>query len=171
MSNDTFIPIGIAIAHAFGRFGCFWGGCCYGQPAAWGLPCSQPLSFPFLSSAAIRGVSSFWKADNIAGRNNLRPKCPLNGACPVPSMTIFREFPHSFSRCRFSFCWRGEWLFCSTSLTTFSLFVSAVVPLATELPSAAKATAFLIVFLRINLIDYFFTDFTDTPRKNFCCRS
>lgn len=35
-----FIPIGIAIAHAFGRFGCFWAGCCYGKPADWGLPCA-----------------------------------------------------------------------------------------------------------------------------------
>ena len=35
-----FIPIGIAIAHAFGRFGCFWAGCCYGEPAEWGLPCA-----------------------------------------------------------------------------------------------------------------------------------
>ncbi len=35
-----FIPIGIVIAHAFGRFGCFWAGCCYGKPAEWGLPCA-----------------------------------------------------------------------------------------------------------------------------------
>lgn len=37
-----FIPIGITIAHAFGRFGCFWAGCCYGKPTdAWyGLPCA-----------------------------------------------------------------------------------------------------------------------------------
>lgn len=35
-----FIPIGIAIAHAFGRFGCFWGGCCYGIEVEWGLPCA-----------------------------------------------------------------------------------------------------------------------------------
>ena len=37
-----FIPIGITIAHAFGRFGCFWAGCCYGlQTDAWyGLPCA-----------------------------------------------------------------------------------------------------------------------------------
>lgn len=37
-----FIPIGITIAHAFGRFGCFWAGCCYGNPTdAWyGLPCA-----------------------------------------------------------------------------------------------------------------------------------
>ena len=39
-----FIPIGIAIAHAFGRFGCFWAGCCYGQPAEWGLPCAHGWS-------------------------------------------------------------------------------------------------------------------------------
>ena len=40
-----FIPIGIVIAHAFGRLGCFFGGCCYGKPApegVWGLPCSAP---------------------------------------------------------------------------------------------------------------------------------
>lgn len=31
-----FIPIGITIAHAFGRFGCFWAGCCYGEKTdAW----------------------------------------------------------------------------------------------------------------------------------------
>ena len=35
-----FIPIGIAIAHAFGRLGCFFGGCCYGAEAEWGLPCA-----------------------------------------------------------------------------------------------------------------------------------
>ena len=37
-----FIPISITIAHAFGRFGCFWAGCCYGKPTdAWyGLPCA-----------------------------------------------------------------------------------------------------------------------------------
>lgn len=37
-----FIPIGITIAHAFGRFGCFWAGCCYGlKTEAWyGLPCA-----------------------------------------------------------------------------------------------------------------------------------
>ena len=39
-----FIPIGITIAHAFGRFGCFWAGCCYGKPAEWGLPCSAHSS-------------------------------------------------------------------------------------------------------------------------------
>lgn len=36
-----FIPIGIALAHAFGRFGCFWAGCCYGKEAEWGLPCAN----------------------------------------------------------------------------------------------------------------------------------
>lgn len=36
-----FIPIGITIAHAFGRFGCFWAGCCYGVEAEWGLPCGR----------------------------------------------------------------------------------------------------------------------------------
>ena len=35
-----FIPIGITIAHAFGRLGCFFGGCCYGKAAEWGLPCA-----------------------------------------------------------------------------------------------------------------------------------
>lgn len=36
-----FIPIGIVIAHAFGRLGCFFAGCCYGIEATdgvWGLP-------------------------------------------------------------------------------------------------------------------------------------
>ncbi len=39
-----FIPIAICIAHAFGRFGCFWAGCCYGRPAEWGLPCAHGWS-------------------------------------------------------------------------------------------------------------------------------
>lgn len=41
-----FIPIGITIAHAFGRLGCFFGGCCYGLPTdAWyGLPCAAGYS-------------------------------------------------------------------------------------------------------------------------------
>lgn len=36
-----FIPIGICIAHAFGRLGCFFAGCCYGSEVSeggWGLP-------------------------------------------------------------------------------------------------------------------------------------
>ncbi len=39
-----FIPIAICIAHAFGRLGCFFGGCCYGLPTdSWvGLACSAP---------------------------------------------------------------------------------------------------------------------------------
>lgn len=36
-----FIPIGIAIAHAFGRLGCFFAGCCYGKEVPWGLHCSS----------------------------------------------------------------------------------------------------------------------------------
>lgn len=40
-----FIPIAICIAHAFGRLGCFFGGCCFGKPIAeiggWGLPCAN----------------------------------------------------------------------------------------------------------------------------------
>lgn len=39
-----FIPIGIAIAHAFGRLGCFFGGCCYGIEADWGLECAHGYS-------------------------------------------------------------------------------------------------------------------------------
>lgn len=39
-----FIPIGITIAHAFGRFGCFFAGCCYGKPAEWGLTCASGYS-------------------------------------------------------------------------------------------------------------------------------
>ena len=37
-----FIPIGIVVAHALGRLGCFFAGCCYGKPTdAWfGLPCA-----------------------------------------------------------------------------------------------------------------------------------
>lgn len=39
-----FVPIGICIAHAFGRLGCFFGGCCYGMPTdAWyGIACAAP---------------------------------------------------------------------------------------------------------------------------------
>lgn len=32
-----FIPIGITIAHAFGRLGCTFAGCCYGAKADWGI--------------------------------------------------------------------------------------------------------------------------------------
>lgn len=43
-----FIPIGIVIAHAFGRLGCLFAGCCYGKSVSdfpghvWGLPVSAP---------------------------------------------------------------------------------------------------------------------------------
>lgn len=38
-----FIPIAISIAHAFGRLGCFFAGCCYGLPTdSWiGIYCAQ----------------------------------------------------------------------------------------------------------------------------------
>lgn len=38
-----FIPIAITIAHAFGRLGCFFAGCCYGRPTdAWfGIACAD----------------------------------------------------------------------------------------------------------------------------------
>lgn len=40
-----FIPIGIAIAHAFGRLGCFFGGCCYGKPDPdYGVACADGFS-------------------------------------------------------------------------------------------------------------------------------
>lgn len=41
-----FIPIGIVIAHAFGRLGCFFAGCCYGKITdSWiGLPCAHGYS-------------------------------------------------------------------------------------------------------------------------------
>ncbi len=61
-----FIPIAITIAHAFGRFGCFWAGCCYGKATdAWyGLPCAGHLSgnyiptqlFEMLFLLALGGV-------------------------------------------------------------------------------------------------------------------
>jgi phosphatidylglycerol:prolipoprotein diacylglycerol transferase len=37
------IPIGISIAHGFGRLGCFFGGCCYGvkTDGTWGIACSE----------------------------------------------------------------------------------------------------------------------------------
>lgn len=40
-----FIPIGIAIAHAFGRLGCLMAGCCYGVEAEWGLQCAAPHGY------------------------------------------------------------------------------------------------------------------------------
>lgn len=40
-----FIPIGITIAHAFGRLGCFFGGCCYGKAADWGLMCGRGVPY------------------------------------------------------------------------------------------------------------------------------
>ena len=40
-----FIPIGIAIAHGFGRLGCFFGGCCYGKPDdIYGVACAHGFS-------------------------------------------------------------------------------------------------------------------------------
>ena len=38
-----FVPIGITIAHAFGRLGCFFAGCCYGEPTdSWiGMKCAS----------------------------------------------------------------------------------------------------------------------------------
>ncbi|MDE7453965.1 MAG: prolipoprotein diacylglyceryl transferase [Clostridia bacterium] len=40
-----FIPIAICIAHAFGRLGCFCGGCCYGKPDPdFGLTCADGFS-------------------------------------------------------------------------------------------------------------------------------
>ena len=38
-----FIPVAVTIAHAFGRLGCFFGGCCYGKATdAWyGMYCAQ----------------------------------------------------------------------------------------------------------------------------------
>lgn len=40
------VPIGITIAHAFGRLGCFFGGCCYGAPTdSWiGIACAHGFS-------------------------------------------------------------------------------------------------------------------------------
>ncbi len=32
-----FVPVSITIAHAFGRLGCTFAGCCYGQKADWGI--------------------------------------------------------------------------------------------------------------------------------------
>ena len=42
---DTFAP-GVAIAHAFGRVGCFAAGCCYGKPTSepWGVIFTNPLA-------------------------------------------------------------------------------------------------------------------------------
>lgn len=49
---DLFAP-SIAIAHALGRLGCFFSGCCYGKPAE-GLPWSVTFTDP--ESLAIIGV-------------------------------------------------------------------------------------------------------------------
>ncbi len=61
-----FIPIGITIAHAFGRLGCFFAGCCYGKTTdAWyGLPCGNGVDgnvvpvqlFEMLFLLALGGV-------------------------------------------------------------------------------------------------------------------
>ncbi len=50
-----FIPIGITIAHAFGRFGCFWAGCCYGlKTDAWyGLPCAGYASGNYIPAQLL----------------------------------------------------------------------------------------------------------------------
>lgn len=63
------IPIGICIAHAFGRLGCFFAGCCAGGPTnAWyGLPCSSSYAgnvvpvqlFECLFLLALGGVMAF----------------------------------------------------------------------------------------------------------------
>ena len=39
-----FIPIGITIAHAFGRLGCLFAGCCYGKEVSWGIQCSSAIT-------------------------------------------------------------------------------------------------------------------------------
>lgn len=64
-----FIPIGITIAHGFGRLGCFFAGCCYGKPTdSWiGLPCADgyygdviPVQlFEMLFLFALGGVMAF----------------------------------------------------------------------------------------------------------------
>ncbi len=55
-----FIPIGIVIAHAFGRLGCFFAGCCFGGPTdAWyGLPCAN-------ATVVINGVSTNLRGVNV----------------------------------------------------------------------------------------------------------
>ena len=54
------IPIGICIAHAFGRLGCFFGGCCFGCPTdAWyGLPCAD-------ATVKIDGVMTNLRGVNV----------------------------------------------------------------------------------------------------------
>ena len=64
-----FIPIGICIAHAFGRLGCFFAGCCYGKVTdAWyGIACSAVLPdkviptqlFEMIFLIVLAGVMTF----------------------------------------------------------------------------------------------------------------
>ena len=65
-----FIPIGICIAHAFGRLGCFFAGCCYGLPSdqfnTWGLPCANAYhSYSWVDTDGIAHSVYDWTGINV----------------------------------------------------------------------------------------------------------
>lgn len=43
--SDILVP-SAPLFHAFGRLGCFFAGCCYGQETAWGIPFTNALNAP-----------------------------------------------------------------------------------------------------------------------------
>ncbi|PKO15609.1 hypothetical protein CVU37_12330 [candidate division BRC1 bacterium HGW-BRC1-1] len=48
----------LAVAHAFGRVGCFLAGCCYGSPLSHGGVCYPPASWPYMDQLANGLISS-----------------------------------------------------------------------------------------------------------------
>ena len=53
---DLFAPP-LAVAHAFGRVGCFLAGCCYGAPLAHGGVCYPPASWPYMDQLTKGWIS------------------------------------------------------------------------------------------------------------------
>jgi len=88
------IPIGICIAHAFGRLGCFFAGCCSGAPTdAWyGLPCSN--TYPGQNVVPVQ----------------LFEACVLLVLAAVMAFLFFRyRFPCNFTVYAIGY---GVWRFC-----------------------------------------------------------
>ena len=48
----------LAVAHAFGRVGCFLAGCCYGSPLSHGGVCYPPASWPYIDQLAKGWIST-----------------------------------------------------------------------------------------------------------------
>ena len=48
----------LAVAHAFGRVGCFLAGCCYGSPLGQGGVCYPPASWPYMDQFAKGWISN-----------------------------------------------------------------------------------------------------------------